>query len=132
MHKFKLLSIKCKMCDWQWELTPQEKTEDTRCEKCGSKDIHITENKLHMLKKQGKFITDIGFSNFEDKFGITPIEDFTEKYDKPLLIIKEDKIKIPDKMTNDERIQILGRIDSIKSKIVSDIKESQDESFANL
>ena len=41
-------------------------------------------------------------------------------------------IKIPEEMTNEERMAILGKIATIKSKILEDIKQSQDESFVRL
>lgn len=120
------------MCDWQWEITPQEQTENIVCEQCGSNDVIIEKETLHMHKQNGKFVTDIGFASPENRYGAVPIEEITDNYEKPLLVVKENNIRLPDDMTNEDRISILGKINSIKSRILQDIRESQDASFINL
>jgi len=132
MRRFELLTIKCKMCDWQWEVTPNEKTDNIICEHCGSNDVIIEKETLQMIKKNGKFLTDIGFSNTNNRFDIRQIEDFTTDFEKPLLVIKENDIRLPCDMTNQDRISILGKIDSLKSRILEDIKNSNDDSFTHL
>ena len=109
MRKYDLLTIKCRMCDWQWELTPQEKNENITCEQCGSNDIIFEKKSLHMLKSEGKFLTDIGYVLPNDKYNVVNIDDISNNYDKPLLVVKEDNVKLPEEMTNEERISILGK-----------------------
>lgn len=132
MHKFELLSIRCKMCDWQWEITPEEKTSDTCCEKCESHDLSIEKRPLHMLKKGGKFITELGYAPERDKYGAIAVEDVTKHFQKPLLIVRENDCKFVEEMTDEDRFALLGKMEKIRSKILQEIKESQDESFQRL
>jgi len=132
MRKFELLALKCRMCDWQWETTPQDKAENILCEQCGSNDIFIEKQNLQMLKKNGKFLTDIGFNSGEELFVLNEFEDFSEKFDKPLIVIKEDDFRLPLEMSDNDRISLLGRIDTIRSQLLQDIRESKNSSFINL
>lgn len=132
MHKYKLLSIKCNMCDWKWEITPEEKNEDLCCTQCGSKDLSFEEKKLHVFKDNGKIITDIGYSTNENIFSELPVEDLTKNFEEPLLILKQNNIKLSDEMTNEERMTILGKINSLRSQIINEMKESNEECFTRL
>lgn len=132
MQKFELLSIKCKMCDWEWETIPEEKNDNIFCEHCGSDDVFVEREKLKMLKKNGKFLVDIGFSDSFDRFDFNHFDDPMQAFDKPLLVVKENDFRLPVDMSNEDRISILGRIDSIRSRILDDIRNSEDESFNQL
>ena len=132
MHKYKLLSLKCNMCNWRWEITPEEKKENICCIQCGSKNIDIDEKKLQVFKQNGKIITDLGFISQDKQLDETPIEDLTENFEEPLIVLKQNDIKISDEMTNDERVTVLGKINSIRSKIINDLKESNEDCFQRL
>lgn len=127
MQKFELLSIKCKMCDWQWEITPHEKTENLCCNHCGSKNLIIEKQDLHMIKKGGKFITDIGFSHPRDKFGAIPVEEIIENNKEPVLVVNKEDIKISEKMTNDELKNLLSKMNSIRDKIIDQVEVNREE-----
>jgi len=132
MQKFELLSIKCKMCDWEWEITPKEKEDNIFCEHCGSDNVFVKHENLKMLKKNGKFLVDIGFLDNSDRFDFNHFEDPMQFFDKPLLVVKENDFRLPVDMSNEDRITILGKIDSIRSRILDDIRTSNDESFTHL
>lgn len=132
MRRFELLTLRCKMCDWQWEVTPQEPKKNFFCEHCGSNDVIVKKENLQIFKQNGKIITDIGFASSDNRSEINNSEDISDNFEKPLLVVKENNIRIPDELTNEDRISILGRIDSIKSRILQDIKNSQDDSFTHL
>jgi len=129
MRKFELLALKCNMCGWQWEITPQEKNDDVFCNKCGSDDFSIKKQNLKMLKKNGKFLTDIGFGTDDNTFQLNDYDDFSKKFSKPLAVIKHDDLKITEDMTDKDRISLLGRIDTLRSKLINEIKFSDDSSF---
>lgn len=132
MRNYELLVLNCKMCKWHWEISSQEQTHEIICEQCGSSDISIEKEILHMHKQGGKFITDIGFASPHDKFGVDHSEELADTYEKPLLVIKDNTINLSEEMTNEERISILGKINALKSRLLQEIKESQDTSFINL
>jgi len=127
MQKFELLSIRCKMCDWQWEMTPLEEPDEIICEHCGSKDISITRKNLHMFKKGGKFITDIGFAHPRDEFGAISVEEVMRQNEEPLLVVKENDVKISEKMTNEEMKKLLSKMNSIRNRILDEIEVNHDE-----
>ena len=127
MQKFELLSMRCKMCDWQWELAPSERPDDLICEHCGSQEIHITHKNLHMFKKNGKFITDIGFAHPRDEFGAISVEEVMRQNEGPLLVVKENDVKISEKMTNDEMKKLLSKMNSIRNKILDEIELNHEE-----
>jgi len=120
------------MCDWRWEVTPEEKTSDMSCEKCGSRDLFIEKNSLHMLKKGGKFITELGYGPERDKYGAVAVEDITKHFQKPLLIVRENDCKFVEEMTDEDRFALLGKMEKIRSKILQEIRESPDESFQKI
>ncbi len=127
MQKFELLSIKCKMCDWRWEITPREKTENLCCNHCGSKNLDIEKQDLHMFKKSGKFITDIGFSHPRDTFGLVPVEDIMGQNKEPILVVNEKDIKISKDMTNEELKNLLSKINSIRNRIIDEVQVNHEE-----
>jgi len=127
MDRFDLLSIRCKRCDWQWEMPHQNKTDDLVCFKCGSKKLDFNRNKLHMLKKGGKFIADIGFSSSRDRFGAIPFEEDENQIEEPMLIVRGNKVSISDDMTDDDLKNLLSQMNSIKSKILDEINLNQEE-----
>jgi len=49
MKRYDLLSIRCRLCDWQWDTTPEEKSNELVCEECGCADLVIEEKMLHMI-----------------------------------------------------------------------------------
>lgn len=122
MQKFELLSIKCKMCDWEWEITPSEKNDELFCKHCGSSDLNIAKKDLHMFKKNGKFITDIGFAHPRDKFGAIPVDEIMKQNEEPLLVVKEKDVKISEKMTNEDMKQLLSRINTIRGRILDEMQ----------
>jgi len=127
MQKFELLSIKCKMCDWQWEMTPFEKPDEIICEHCGSQDFHITKKNLHMFKKNGKFVTDIGFAHPRDEFGAIPVDEIMEQNEEPLLVVKENDIKISEKINNEDMKRLLSKVNSIRNKILDEMEIDHQE-----
>lgn len=127
MQKFELLSIKCKMCDWQWELTPSETPDEIICEHCGSQEIVITKKNLHMFKKGGKFIVDIGFAHPRDEFGAISVEEVMKQNEEPLLVVKENDIKISEKMTNEDMKKLLSKMNFIRNKILDEIEIDREE-----
>lgn len=132
MQRFELISIKCKMCDWQWELTLGEKPDELVCEHCGSEELDITKKNLHMFKKGGKFITDIGFAHPRDEFGAIPVEQIMLQNQEPLLVVKENDVKISEKITNDEMKNLLRRVNSIRNEILDRIELNQEELIKKL
>jgi len=122
MQKFEMLLIKCRMCDWQKEITPFEKPDELFCEQCGSSELDVTKKNLHMFKKNGKFITDIGFAHPRDKFGAITVEEVMKQNEEPLLVVKENDVKISEKMTNEEMKNLLSRMNSIRNKILDEIE----------
>ena len=127
MDRFDLLSIRCKMCDWQWEIPNHEETKDLICSQCGSKKLELNKHNLHMLKKGGKFITDIGFSTQRDKFGSIIPEQSENQNDEPLLVVKGSNVAISEDMTNEELKNLLRQMNSIKSKILDEIALDHEE-----
>lgn len=132
MHRYRLLSIKCNMCDWRWEITPEEKNENLCCKHCGSKDLFLEENMLHFLKNNGKIISDIGYSSKDDCFRETIVEDLNKNFDEPLLVLKQNNIKFSSEMNDEERMIILGKINSLRSQIIDELKESNETCFQRL
>jgi len=132
MQKFELMLVRCKMCDFAWEITPQEKSNDIFCKQCGSKNLSIQKQDLHMLKKGGKFITDIGYAISEDKFGELPVEKIMDSNQEPLLVVKENDIKISKDVTNKELKLLLGRLDSIRNKIIDEVQVKHEELMKKL
>ena len=132
MQRFELISIKCKMCGWQWELTPGERPDELVCEHCGSEEFSITKKSLHMFKKGGKFITDIGFAHPRDEFGAIPVEEVMKQNEEPLLVVKENDVKISEKMTNEEMKKLLSRMNNIRNKILDEIEINHEELFNKL
>jgi hypothetical protein len=120
------------MCDWQWELTPHEKTDEISCKHCGSNDLIIEKQDLHMLKKGGKFVTDIGFSHPRDKFGATPVEEVIEKNKEPILVVRHDDIKISENITNEDLKDLLGKINSIRNRIIDEVEVDHEELMKRL
>ena len=132
MERYNLLSLTCKLCDWQWEITPQEKTDNITCEQCGCSNIFIEKKTLQIIKKSGKIISEIGYASHRDKFGGVKQEDESREFKKPLLLIRENDFKFIEDISNNDRVALLGKIETIRSKIVKEIKESTDGSFRNI
>ena len=129
MGKYDLWSIKCKLCDWQWETTSKGETKDAKCRQCGSRDLIIEKNSLKMIKKEGKFITEFGYAPLRDEFGgiLNETEGKTIHFERPLLIIRENDCRFVDGMSNEERLALLGKMELIKTKILRDIRDNKNE-----
>jgi len=132
MQKFELLSIECKMCDWRWEITPHEKKDSLCCMHCGSKNLSIEKQDLHMVKKGGKFVTDIGFAHPRDRFGAISVKEVMEQNKEPILVVKEDDIKISENMTNDDLKNLLSKMNSIRNKIIDKVEVNHEELIKRL
>ncbi len=127
MNKFNLFSVKCKMCGFKTELSPEELNSNPFCEKCGSTNLKIDKKTLHMLKKGGKFVTDIGFSVDDDIFDVTPVNEMHEQKEEPLLILKKDEIKISENIDNNDLKQLLGKMNVVRNKILDRIEVDREE-----
>ena len=123
MGKFDTWSIKCNLCDWQWETCSCTISKHPKCEQCGSTNCDVKKNDTITIKKKGKRIIDIVDSDIEESSGNINGEIFvkTTKTDRPLLIIKNDFCKLSEDLSENERKNVLKQIDEMKYKIICDI-----------
>jgi len=129
MGKYDTWSITCKLCDWQWETCSRVMAQNPKCRICGSADCIVEKNDLITIKKHGKILTEIGCVPTRDESGELRRETWenTASFNKPLLVIREDDCRFSKELTNDERKELLGRMELIKTKIMRDINEGSEE-----
>ena len=129
MGKYDLWSIKCKLCDWQWETPSEEKTKDAKCRQCGSRDLIIEKSSLKMIKKDGKFVTEFGYAPLRDEFGAVRKEAGKKAihFEKPLLVVRENDCRFAKGMSDKDRIELLEKMELIKTKILKDIRDSKNK-----
>jgi len=84
------------------------------------------------VKKGGKFLADIGYAPPSKKYNILDETNTQLQFGKPLLLIRENDIKFNEEIFDDERITLLSKIDAIRSKIINEIKESNDTSIIHI
>jgi hypothetical protein len=58
----------------------------------------------------------------EEIFGEITVEDLTKNFEELLLVLKENDIKLTNKMTKLERMTILGKINTLRSQLINDMK----------
>ena len=129
MSKYDTWTITCKLCDWQWETCSRIMAKNPKCKHCGSIDCSIEKNEVITIKKQGKIITNIAFhpeidEDSEIQGELLEKTDFNEK---PLVVIRDNDFKFTEDLTNEERRDLLNRIDVLKLKIMRDIVDNINE-----
>lgn len=97
-----------------------------RCKYCGSIDCNVVKNEVITIKKQGKIITDIALNKEIDEDSEIQDEllEKTDFNEKPLVVIRGKDFRFTEDLTNDERRDLLNRMDLIKSKIIRDIVDN--------
>ena len=128
MVKYDTWSITCKLCDWQWETCSRIMAHNPKCNQCGSTDCIVEENEIITVKKQGKIITEVGYDPTRDDFGEINdnVWENIPSFSKPLLVIREEDCKFSEDLTNEHRKELLGKMDSLRDKIIRDIIDNVD------
>jgi len=127
MGKYDTWSITCKLCEWQWETRSHVIAQNPKCKICGSIDCDVENTEFVTIKKHGKIITEIGFDPMHDASGELRKDVWgqTTSLNKPLLVIRENDCRFIKGLTVDEKEDLLGKMELIKTKIMRDIKESR-------
>jgi len=123
MEKFDTWSITCNFCSCTWETCSSVIAYHPKCPHCGSTDYTVQKNKLLTIKKKGKIIADMPVDPLEDVSGDLDgyVVHKTTKTEKPLVVIKKDDLKFDDDLSNEERREIIKKMDDVKSKLIRDI-----------
>ena len=84
-----------------------------------------------MLKKGGKFITDIGFLS-DNISNISYDEGIMDDYEEPLLVVKRDNVNISENLTNEELKILLSDMNQIRNRILDKIELNREDLFNKL
>ena len=126
MAKFDTWSIKCRLCDWEWETKSSIMAHNPRCNRCGSLNCDVIKKELIAIKKQGKFIDNFEFDILKnDSVSIdAEIISHSVKTDDPLVVIRKTDCRLADNLSDEDREFLIGKIDFIKSRLVGDLVDN--------
>lgn len=126
MNRFENWSIKCNLCDWQWETYSKVIAQKPKCPNCGSLSCTVEKNELITIKKEGKIIDEIILNKKDIEIGEIQgdIVPHSIQSDRPLLVIRENDVRFLKNMNKDELKSLLGKIEIVKNKIEKDIRKS--------
>lgn len=128
MGKFDTWSITCKFCNWEWETCSFVIAQHPKCPECESTNCFVEKNEVMAIKDKGKIVADIPVDllNNDDSILIDGyVLTKTMKTDKPLVVIKKDEFGLDNDLSNEEKREIIKKVDDVKSKLIKDIIDNE-------
>ena len=125
MGKFDTWTITCNLCEWSWETCSTIMAKNPKCPKCNSIKCKVEKNEFVTIKKQGKIIDELGFQPNIDIFGKIEGENFIKTYtsNEPMIIIRKNNCSFSEELTEEDKKELIGKIDLIKNKLIRDIQK---------